>query len=78
MNCNCGGVDGAHSVGDVNCMREKCVKPRKKSCSDRWIIHGENGSITDFTLRQQRGYVQHDCGNWSRPNDCESVNSISA
>jgi hypothetical protein len=29
-----------------------------------WIVNGDR--ITEFTLRQQRMYSQHDDGTWSR------------
>jgi len=66
--------DFKKSLGEY---REWCLPPRKQSCTvDRWVIQGENGSITGHSLRQQRGYSQHECGRWSRNKDGESENSL--
>lgn len=77
MTCSCGGVlDSNHAIGIGGCLREKVsVKPRKVvGTHDRWFIDGR--TITWFTLVEQRGYYLHDCGNWSRPKDHESTNSL--
>lgn len=76
MKCNCGGSMQEHVIGDVQCFREKVwVKPRRVSCTeDRWMVDGHN--ITGTTLREQWGYYKHTCGNWSRPKDHESINSL--
>lgn len=76
LQCNCGGVNQAHNVGDHGCFRKhEPIKPRKVSCSEKWFVDGR--VVTEFTLLQQRGYYQHPCGNWSKPVDGKSVNSIS-
>ena len=77
MECNCGGVKKAHPVEEMGCLRERvfCI-PRKISYEkDRWFVDGH--TITGTTLRNQRMYHQHTCGNWSRPTGDISENSIS-
>lgn len=72
--CYCGTADHTpHEIGQDGCVRRMEEPP----------INMENGywrvgmhDITDFTLRQQRGYHQHECGCWSSWKD--SVNSIEA
>lgn len=76
MQCNCGGRAPNHLLGINGCFREVVKqKPRKISAEkDKWFVEGH--TITGFTLREQRGYHQHHCGNWSRPKDHESTNSL--
>ena len=76
MKCNCGGRNSEHLIGQVGCYREAARhKPRKISCEkDRWFVAGQ--TITGTTLREQRMYHQHFCGNWSRPIGGISENSI--
>jgi len=77
MNCSCGcGLQPGHVLGEGVCFREHVKqKPRRVSGSnDRWFVDGH--TITGFTLTQQRGYHLHNCGNWSRPKDHESMNSL--
>ena len=78
MKCYCGGKTKQHLIGDPGCYREKVIcRPRRISCEkDRWFVDGHN--ITGTTLRQQRMYHQHPCGNCSRPIGGVSENSISA
>jgi hypothetical protein len=38
--------------------------------AERWLVDGHE--ITDFTLRQQRGYFQHPCGCWSTHGDSDT------
>lgn len=76
MECRCGGQPGLHEVGSSSCYREKVTRPPRliSGSDDRWFVDGH--TITGFTLRQQRGYRLHPCGNWSRPKDYESTNSL--
>jgi hypothetical protein len=77
MKCSCGcGLLPNHQLGFGDCLRERVfAKPRKKSGeTDRWVVDGH--TITTFTLTQQRGYHLHNDGNWSRPKDHESTNSL--
>lgn len=41
-----------------------------------WLMPGELGPITDYTLYEQRMYAFHDNGRWSRPKDRSSTNSL--
>ncbi len=76
MRCKCGGMSVEHNIEDPDCFREKVlVNPIPvQNTNDRWIVDGHE--ITGTTLREQRGYHEHPCGNWSRPKDHESENSI--
>lgn len=78
--CHCGGISGGHNIGDERCFREIVPEDKKPvqaaAGNDRWLVDGH--WITGFSLREQRGYYQHPCGNWSRPKDHDSVNSIEA
>lgn len=71
--CYCGLVEGRHETGAPGCLRFMTEAPAVRP-DDRWFVDGEE--ITDYTLRQQRGYRQHDCGCWSRQRG--SDNSIEA
>lgn len=78
MRCSCGGdLKPNHLLGISKCLREKArPAPRKvRYRVDSWILPGE-APITGTTLRNQRGYKQHRCGNWSRPKDHSSENSL--
>lgn len=72
--CHCGGEAAAHQTGTGHCLRYMTIPP-KQAPYGRWIVEGDE-TITDFTLRQQRGYHQHPCGCWSR--SIGSENSIAA
>lgn len=77
MQCSCGGrLKPNHLLGIPGCLREKVLgKPRRVSGeNDKWIVDGQ--VVTGTTLRQQRLYHQHPCGNWSRPRDMEPSNSL--
>lgn len=81
--CYCGTAsETPHEVETRGCQRVKCEAPKPAGfhpilgCQMWDVGDGEGLEITDFTLRQQRGYDQHPCGNWSR---CPgSTNSIDA
>lgn len=60
------------------------IPPRKVSCTDdRWVVEERikgktyRQSITGRTLRDQRGYHQHEDGRWSRYAGGVSENSLS-
>lgn len=79
MQCNCGGIEEKHRVGEEACLREQVpVNPRPfPPFEDKWIME-DDVVITGTTLREQRGYHRHNDGNWSRPKDQGSENSIDA
>lgn len=66
--CHCGTATHApHETAANGCVRLMTDAPipnGKDEFGDRWLADGSD--ITDFTLRQQRGYHQHPCGCWSR------------
>ena len=71
LKCNCGGVKSLHTLGEYTCYRE--IVPRAEEPTEfginigKWKFVGEP-PITDFTLRQQRGYSYHIEENlWSKP-----------
>ena len=72
--CHCGtATKTPHNTGEDGCVRFMTAAPLP--CIDsKWLVEGQK--ITDFTLRQQRGYHQHECGCWSRSPG--SSNSITA
>jgi hypothetical protein len=73
--CNCGGAGLLHDVGHDGCYRQMAViSPQPAHGADMWRV--DKRVITGYTMREQRGYYQHDCGCWSHLSD--SVNSISA
>ena len=70
--CHCGTASHTpHEVGMDGCCRYLVDAPRKVE-SRCWLVGGK--LLTDFTLRQQRGYSMHSSGNWSRSPG--SVNSL--
>jgi hypothetical protein len=72
--CHCGtGNNEPHEISKDGCVRLMEESPVKLP-DGKWLVHGH--AITDFTLRQQRGYHRHTCGCWSR--SPESTNSIEA
>ena len=74
--CQCGGKKGKHFIGEQGCYRETIIPPpRRLSCEeDRWVVDGE--VLTGTSLRQQRGYSEHEVGIWSRPKEGYSNNSL--
>lgn len=71
--CRCGTStsDHGHETGHLGCVRSIVDAPVAMENS-MWLVGGH--LITDFTLRQQRGYHQHPCGCWSSHGD--SYNSL--
>jgi hypothetical protein len=62
--CHCGVASTSpHIVGTYGCPRRIVDAPLKTTAIGYWMVDG--GLITDFTLREQRGYHQHPCGCWS-------------
>ena len=51
-----------HIISENGCKRFMTLSPIKHG--DRWFVDGSY--CTDYALRQQRGYHQHECGCWSR------------
>jgi len=72
--CYCGtGKPTPHNTGEGGCVRFMVAAPIPAD-DGMWIVDGH--CVTDYTLRQQRGYHRHVDGCWSRwPG---SVNSITA
>ena len=61
--CYCGTGKGTpHKTGEDGCVRFMVEDPI--NYHGKWIVNGIE--ITDFTLREQRGYCEHVCGCWSR------------
>lgn len=79
--CHCGTATHApHETGTHGCKRfvvepPKLVGKHPELGCDMWDT-GDGQPITDYTLRQQRGYHQHEDGTWTRW--AGSENSISA
>lgn len=77
--CHCGtGRSNPHVIGDEGCVRRMVPSPEPLGKDpdtgfDMWLVDGQ--LITDYTMRQQRGYHQHECGCWSRSPG--STNSLS-
>lgn len=70
--CNCGTASKTpHQVGKDGCERYM-TRPPKKTGDGMYKVDGS--TITEFTLRQQRGYSEQPCGCWSRWSG--SVNSL--
>lgn len=75
--CHCGyGKTTPHETGEDGCVRFVTVPPDPAPDDPRlgkmWLVTGS--VITDFTLRQQRGYSEHPCGCWTTHG--ESNNSL--
>lgn len=68
--CGCGTADRPHNTGEHGCVRlmigAPTPAPDHPIYGRMWFVDGDPEPITDFTLRQQRGYWQHQCGCWSR------------
>ena len=71
--CGCGGgvatFPPLHTIGSFGYYRYMTTPPKECGTHETldcptWEVGGIAG-ITDFTLRQQRGYHQHKCGCWS-------------
>lgn len=72
--CSCGtATHTPHETGTCGCVRHMTEAPEVRP-DGRWFVDGHE--MTDCTLRQQRGYHQHDCGCWSRWRG--STNSVNA
>lgn len=89
--CNCGGGEGVnHTVGEGGCYRYHVTDPKEIPHSRKriynpewwdepvWIWTIDDYFITEYTLFNQRLYAQDENGNWTRPKDKDSVNSIEA
>ena len=81
--CSCGGgARTPHDIGINGCARYRVTKtnelPTKFRIDERGFLVCDvgNNTITDYTLRQQRGYSEHKCGNWSCPKSKDSINSL--
>ena len=81
--CNCGTATHApHETGKHGCERFVVVAPTPAGTHPElgcpmWDVGDADGQpITDYTLRHQRGYHQHEDGTWTR--SAGSINSIDA
>lgn len=72
--CYCGGKSCGHNIGDLLCFREWTIEPIRKLGNGMFAVGGQ--VITETSLKQQRGYAQHECGRWSRPKNHSSENSV--
>lgn len=72
--CHCGTAKRTpHEIGTWGCIRSMVEAPTPAG-PEKWMVDGVE--ITDYTLRQQRGYSQHPCGCWSRwPGSSNSINA---
>lgn len=66
--CYCGtGATTPHYVGTQGCVREIVNAPRPTKEGDWEVEEGEEfQTISEYTMKQQRGFEQHECGGWSR------------
>lgn len=58
-----------HVVGDQGCEREMVASPEPfakdpDTGAEMWVVDGQ--IITEYTMKHQRIYIQHECGCWSR------------
>ena len=62
--CWCGtATKTPHEIAHNGCVRYLVTAPTRSGAG--WIVDGRR--VTNFTLRQQRGYAQHlPSGDWSR------------
>jgi hypothetical protein len=62
--CGCGTSqsDHGHTTSHLGCVRSMVDAPTALE-HDMWLVNGN--VISDYTLKQQRGYHQHPCGCWS-------------
>ena len=78
--CHCGtGKGSPHKTGEDGCVRVVETAPNQipEKFEDEFFSWKINGTpITDYTLRNQRGYSQQPCGCWTSWND--STNSLDA
>lgn len=68
--CHCGGMEGPHTTGLLQCFRQMTESP-KRHMNGQWHVPNARGGVTDYTLRYQWGYHQHPCGCWSRATNTE-------
>ena len=73
LECGCGGGDDIHELGKDGCFREivpKSEEPKPFGVDKlRWKLPKQR-PISDFTLKQQRGYTFHkEQKRWSKPKD---------
>ena len=92
LKCGCGGLQPKyycsewnnstpHYVGDPKCYRTECILeeepiklPEEYLNKSLWLVDGQ--IITDYTLKYQRMYSQHNDGRWSRLKIKNSFNSL--
>lgn len=87
--CRCGyGEPKVHIVGEGKCCRYHVTDPIEIPKNRRriynpewfkepvWIWDVSDYWVTEYTLFQQRLYAQDENGNWTRPKNKESTNSL--
>lgn len=72
IKCGCGSNQGIHDLGNNKCFREVVPEIEEpKKVNNGWSMPSVNGTrhtITDFTLKQQRGYgFDEQTNRWHRP-----------
>jgi predicted nucleotidyltransferase len=76
--CSCGkATHYPHETGKSGCTRRiSSITPirnaEKVNTHQEWQV-GDH-SVSDYTLKEQRGYRQYECGCWTRAR--ESTNSL--
>lgn len=78
--CFCYGAKPGHNVGDEGCYYEMVPDPipapPHENGYDMWDTQ-IGGIITDFSLKQQRGYTRLKCGCWiAWKESCNSLDTI--
>jgi hypothetical protein len=88
MFCNCGYGDGInHPLGEGDCCRKivpmellpsnfRVTKPSDEYSDSYACCDVRGTTITEYTLRYQRGYALHPNGKWSMPKSGDSTNSL--
>lgn len=83
LTCSCGGgnLGANHPLGEGECYRKLATGnliPTNFRTDERGFkVCDVNGyTITEYTLKDQRLYHQHENGEWSLPKDESSVNSL--
>lgn len=71
LKCGCGGADGIHKLGIEKCFRklvQKNEEPKRFGVEKKMWKLPKSSPITEFTLKQQRGYSFHEEEQrWSKP-----------
>ena len=78
--CHCGTASATpHETREQGCVRHMVDTPtlvtqNTDPDANRWLVEGSE--ITEFSMKQQRGYHKHPCGCWSRwPGSSKSIDA---